>query len=62
MIKQKTAKPIKPYKLIIKKLKGNVINDAQVPGAFGNQPIPPKVARNTAGFFRDSCALNISIG
>ena len=62
IIMQKIAKPSEPYKLVIKKLKGNVINDAQVPGAFGNQPIPPKVARNTAGFLRDSCALNISIG
>ena len=62
MIMQKIAKPNEPHKLIIKKPKGKVINDAQVPGAFGNQPIPPKVASKTAGFLRDSCVLNILIG
>ena len=49
MSMQNTANPTGPVEIVIIQASGSVTNAPKVPGALGNQPIPPIVAMNTAG-------------
>jgi hypothetical protein len=46
---QNIANPTGPVEIVIIQASGSVTNAPKVPGALGNQPIPPIVAINTAG-------------
>ena len=49
MSMQNITNPTGPIKVVITQAIGSVTNAPKVPGALGNQPIPPIVAMNTAG-------------